>query len=78
ELFGMSHQQALAHVTAQAAQLQPILTTHHDVPPPMPDHNVTMMAPELSESSSHSHPPLVVDEKPAEDRYNWRKYGQKQ
>ncbi|GJW95427.1 DNA-binding WRKY transcription factor [Tanacetum coccineum] len=72
----MSHQQALAHVTAQAAQLQPIPTTHHHVPPPMPD-NVTMMALELSESSSHSHPPLVAAEKPAEDGYNWRKYGQK-
>nr|GFC04444.1 probable WRKY transcription factor 4 [Tanacetum cinerariifolium] len=60
------------------AQLQPIPTTHHHVPPPMRDHNVTMMAPELSESSSHSHPPLVAAEKPAEDRYNWRKYGQKQ
>ncbi|GJS56402.1 DNA-binding WRKY transcription factor, partial [Tanacetum coccineum] len=35
--------------------------------PPMPDHNVTIMAPELSESSSHSHPPLVAAEKPAED-----------
>ncbi|GKB02015.1 DNA-binding WRKY transcription factor [Tanacetum coccineum] len=44
----------------------------------MPDHNVTNMAPELSESSSHSHPPLVAAEKPAEDGYKWRKYGQKQ
>lgn len=62
----MSHQQARAHVTAQAAQLQPIPTTHHHVPPPMPDHNVTMMAPELSKSSSHiySHPPLVAADKP--------------
>ncbi|PWA60319.1 WRKY DNA-binding protein 4 [Artemisia annua] len=76
--LGMSHQQALAHVTAQAAQLQPIPTTHHHVPPTMPDHNVTMMAPELSKSSSHSHPPLVAAGKPAEDGYNWRKYGQKQ
>ncbi|GKD10080.1 DNA-binding WRKY transcription factor [Tanacetum coccineum] len=74
----MSHQQVLAHVMAPAAQLQPIPTTHHHVPPPMPDHNVTIMAPELSESSSHSHPLLVAAEKPAEDGYNWRKYGQKQ
>ncbi|GJS18111.1 DNA-binding WRKY transcription factor [Tanacetum coccineum] len=73
----MSHQQALAHVTAQAAQLQPIPTTHHHVPPPTPD-NVTMMATELSKSSSHFHPPLAAAEKPAEDGYNWRKYGQKQ
>ncbi|GJY18215.1 hypothetical protein Tco_0389706 [Tanacetum coccineum] len=35
----------------------------------MPDHNVTNMAPELSESSSHSHPPLVAAENPAEDGY---------
>ncbi|PWA50217.1 DNA-binding WRKY [Artemisia annua] len=76
--LGMSHQQALAHVTAQAAQLQPISTTHHHVPPTMPDQNVTMMAPELSKSSCHSHPPLVAAGKPAEDGYNWRKYGQKQ
>ncbi|GJS18114.1 hypothetical protein Tco_0412586 [Tanacetum coccineum] len=40
--LGIIHQQALAHVTAQAAQLQPIPTTHHHVPPPTPD-NVTMM-----------------------------------
>ncbi|GJV33445.1 DNA-binding WRKY transcription factor [Tanacetum coccineum] len=78
ESFGMSHQQVLGHVMAQAAQLQPIPTTHHHIPPPMPDHNVTIMAPELCESSSHSHPPLVAAEKPAEDRYNWRKFGQKQ
>ncbi|GKC33421.1 hypothetical protein Tco_1040715, partial [Tanacetum coccineum] len=60
ESLGMSHQQALAHVTAQAAQLQPIPTTHHHhVPQPTPD-NVTMMATELSKSSSHFHPPLAA------------------
>ncbi|GKD28407.1 DNA-binding WRKY transcription factor, partial [Tanacetum coccineum] len=78
ESFGMSHQQVLGHVMAQAAQLQPISTTHHHIPPPMPDHNVTIMAPVLCESSSHSHPPLVAAEKPAEEGYNWRKFGQKQ
>nr|GEX42739.1 DNA-binding WRKY [Tanacetum cinerariifolium] len=75
--LGMSHQQALAHVTAQAAQLQSIPITHHNVSPQTPDNDFTMMAPELSISSSHSHPPLAAAEKPAEDGYNWRKYGQK-
>ncbi|GJW95428.1 DNA-binding WRKY transcription factor [Tanacetum coccineum] len=73
----MSHQQVLGHVMAQAAQLQPIPTTHHHISPPMPDHNVTIMAPELCESSSHSHAPSVAAET-AEDGYNWRKFGQKQ
>ncbi|KAI4387808.1 hypothetical protein MLD38_000210 [Melastoma candidum] len=105
--FGMSHQQALAHVTAQAAQAQS--QTSFSIPA-----DSQIMAP--SKESSQQHPymtsndpsqrrvqpetfepmttgPGVSDylqpqnqqqlvllavDKPAEDGYNWRKYGQKQ
>ncbi|XP_059278347.1 probable WRKY transcription factor 4 [Lycium ferocissimum] len=93
--FGMSHQQALAQVTAQAALPQSQLHIQPDYPssstapapsfsqfqsltsnstanqqmlPPASDPNVIK---EASEPAS-----LAVD-KPADDGYNWRKYGQK-
>ncbi|XP_024987806.1 probable WRKY transcription factor 4 [Cynara cardunculus var. scolymus] len=72
-----------AQVTTQAAQLQPkATTTRHRLPPPMPDHTTTKQSPEFSSSGGHSHshsqPPSVAADKPSEDGYNWRKYGQKQ
>lgn len=95
----MSHQQALAQVTAQAAQSQSPFQMPNEYPssvltPPttsldhqpsygnfslqMPDHRSTMVESSIvSYSDSRSQPPLCVD-KPAEDGYNWRKYGQKQ
>ncbi|KAI3720198.1 hypothetical protein L6452_21111 [Arctium lappa] len=65
---------------AQAAQLQPkATTTRHRLPPPMPHHTTTRQSPEFSNSGSHhSQPPPVAADKPTEDGYNWRKYGQKQ
>lgn len=65
--YGTFHQQALAQAKTKA-------TTHHRLPPSMADQYV--IRPELSISGSHSQP-LTAD-KPAEDGYNWRKYGQKQ
>ncbi|KAI3720204.1 hypothetical protein L6452_21117 [Arctium lappa] len=64
----------------QAAHLQPeATTTRHHLPPPMPDHTTTKQSPEFSNSGSHhSQPPPVAADKPTEDGYNWRKYGQKQ
>ncbi|KAH9676694.1 putative WRKY transcription factor 4 [Citrus sinensis] len=103
--FGMSHQQALATVTAQAflaqssmhkqAEYQPSLlsapeeslTCNLSVTPDepsqqqMPHSNSapqsSMTEPlEVSHSDGkHMHPSAV--DKPADDGYNWRKYGQK-
>lgn len=75
----MSHQQALAQVTRQSSQVPTQLpqmqsfntkpTTYQRPPPAIPDHNPTQEMSNL--------PPIAVD-KPADDGYNWRKYGQKQ
>ncbi|XXG44327.1 hypothetical protein AAC387_Pa01g4161 [Persea americana] len=106
--FGMiSHQQALAQVTAQAAQSQSHIHTQADYPPslapPMsvsssyPTHpaattmplqknpslpsdakTATVEALEVSRCDQRSQPPVVTVDKPNDDGYNWRKYGQKQ
>ncbi|EEF32386.1 probable WRKY transcription factor 4 [Ricinus communis] len=104
--FGMSHQQALAQVTAQAAlaaqnhmhlqaQYQPapvsasteLLTRQPSftpgeasqlqmLPSTSEPHNSMVEASDLSHSDRKQQPPLAVD-KPSDDGYNWRKYGQK-
>lgn len=74
--FAISHQQALAQVTAQAVQ-------SHTSVEHMPAQ--TSSATNNSQESGHvtnviqryQSLPLSVD-KPADDGYNWRKYGQKQ
>ncbi|KAH6809876.1 WRKY DNA-binding protein 3 [Perilla frutescens var. frutescens] len=87
-LLGIPHQHFLAQVTAQAQHIQSeypsssaIPHLQQNVPPPMPDHNISKCkeSTELSHSDLKFQQPcnLVVD-KPANDGYNWRKYGQKQ
>ncbi|KAF8408151.1 hypothetical protein HHK36_007293 [Tetracentron sinense] len=105
--FVMSHQQALAQVTAQAAQSQshmhiqaeylssqsaapaaslthpPYFTsnaiTHQQMPSLTSDPKSTMMeSSEVSHSDHISQPSSLAVDKPANDGYNWRKYGQKQ
>ncbi|KAI3733687.1 hypothetical protein L6452_13137 [Arctium lappa] len=94
--LGMSHQQALAQVTAQAAQaVYPSLsapssslpqihsftsnaTTYQRLPPAMPDHNTAKESSDLSNSDNRYQTSSIVVDKPADDGYNWRKYGQKQ
>ncbi|KAF5188031.1 Wrky transcription factor wrky24 [Thalictrum thalictroides] len=98
--FGMSHQQALAQVTAQAAQLQsqfhmPSEYSSSILAPPatsldqqpsfgtapsqMPAPRTTLVESSVvSYSEQRSQPPPLIVDKPAEDGYNWRKYGQKQ
>ncbi|KAK9107426.1 hypothetical protein Syun_023437 [Stephania yunnanensis] len=99
--FGMSHQQALAQVTAQAVQSQSHMLLPSDyssllarpataleqhlsfaTPQNLPPLSVPKSSTADSSVVSHSDPrsqvlPPVVD-KPADDGYNWRKYGQKQ
>ncbi|KAK9116613.1 hypothetical protein Sjap_015560 [Stephania japonica] len=100
--FGMSHQQALAQVTAQAVQSQShmllpsdyssllaspatALEQHSSFATPQNLPPVSVPKSSVTDSSVVSHsdqrsqvlPPAVVD-KPADDGYNWRKYGQKQ
>ncbi|KAF5457108.1 hypothetical protein F2P56_021239 [Juglans regia] len=103
--FGMSHQQALAQVTAQAALAQsqmlseyqpssvadPTESLTHNPSFTLSEASQMQMAPSTSdprssmmESSEASHsdmkyqPASIAIDKPADDGYNWRKYGQKQ
>ncbi|XP_019053458.1 PREDICTED: probable WRKY transcription factor 3 isoform X2 [Nelumbo nucifera] len=105
--FGMSHQQALAQVTAQAAQSQSYMPiqgeypssvlvppttslvqhvpfsingpSHQHIPPSTSDSKGTIVeSSEFSNSEQRSQPASSAVEKPADDGYNWRKYGQKQ
>ncbi|KAL0003774.1 hypothetical protein SO802_011335 [Lithocarpus litseifolius] len=104
--FGMTHQQALAQVTAQAAQAHthvhiqadyssslsaapatsltrlPASTTnttaHQQVPPSIPDSGVANQSSDFSHFDQRSQPSTFAVDKPADDGYNWRKYGQKQ
>lgn len=105
QAYGISHQQALAQVTAQAAQAQPQMhiqaeypsfsaastaplpptrsfasnaTKHQQMPPPMPDSNIMNESSDLSNSDQRYQPSSVAVDKPVDDGYNWRKYGQKQ
>ncbi|XP_047335199.1 probable WRKY transcription factor 3 [Impatiens glandulifera] len=105
--FGISHQQALAQVTAQAALSQqtymPIQQDNQqnqqsfasiesflsnqsfDFDPTMgkeitisdPESSV-MESSEVTQSDRKTLPPLPAVDRPANDGYNWRKYGQKQ
>lgn len=102
--FGISHQQALAQVTAQAAFNQPhmfgqseyqptgsapldarrhqSMSNHEESRPHMPPTtsnpgSSSIEAPEISQSDKRNHSVSVVVDKPADDGYNWRKYGQK-
>ncbi|KAH9774070.1 putative WRKY transcription factor 4 [Citrus sinensis] len=104
--FGMTHQQALAQVTAQAAQAQSHTqipaeypsslssapttsmtqvssltantTTNQQMTPLMPDSSVQMKeSSDFSHSDQRPQSSSYVSDKPADDPYNWRKYGQK-
>ncbi|MBA0822357.1 hypothetical protein Goarm_019163, partial [Gossypium armourianum] len=77
--FGISHQQALAQVTAQAAMAQSLNheeTSSQMAPSASGLQSSTMEYAEASQFDGKNQPSVAVD-KPAEDGYNWRKYGQK-
>ena len=86
----MTHQQALAQVTAQAVQANANMQPQTEYPPSSQVSSVQPQNPTTAPDSSaprktsdttiiehRSQQPLNVD-KPADDGYNWRKYGQKQ
>ncbi|KAL6499130.1 hypothetical protein OROHE_026158 [Orobanche hederae] len=84
--FGMSHQQALAHVTAQAAlsqslkQMQTQYQHSSSKHPLEPSANHSSQTPDnlkLESISGSSQSGKNTGDKPASDGYNWRKYGQK-
>ncbi|CBI36506.3 unnamed protein product, partial [Vitis vinifera] len=84
--FVMSHQQALAQVTAQAAQAHSHMQLQAKFPsslsqmPPLVSDTRTAVKESsgLSQSDQRSQPSSFTVDKPADDGYNWRKYGQKQ
>ncbi|CAI8591861.1 unnamed protein product [Vicia faba] len=106
--FGMSHQQALAQVTAQAVlaqshnmHMQPEYqlvsfdpptdqlveqqsftrneSSEQQVAAPVSEsRNAQMETSEITDSDKKYQPPSLPIDKPADDGYNWRKYGQKQ
>ncbi|XWS40920.1 hypothetical protein CRYUN_Cryun17cG0037600 [Craigia yunnanensis] len=102
--FGISHQQALAQVTAQAALAQSHVRaqteyqtlsvaapseslirhpsfnpeeTSQQMPPSASDPQSSAMEYSEASQSDRKNQPSVAVDKPAEDGYNWRKYGQK-
>ncbi|KAF8087351.1 hypothetical protein N665_0588s0020 [Sinapis alba] len=92
--YGMTHQQALAQVTAQAVQANANMPQPQTENPPsssqvqsfssdQPQNPTSASLVAQRETSDitiieqRSQQPLNVD-KPADDGYNWRKYGQKQ
>ncbi|KAK4376631.1 hypothetical protein RND71_002927 [Anisodus tanguticus] len=102
--FGMSHQQVLTQLTAQATQAQsqmhfppdyPSSSTaaalsvspfqsltsnaaaNQQIPPPALDGNIVNESSDVSLSDQRSEPASFAVDKPADDGYNWRKYGQK-
>lgn len=99
--FGMSHQQALAQVTAQAAHSHAHIQSQSGYPSSLSSASLTQQVSTINMATSHpmqsitssafnsgsaliSHcdqkaqPAAIVIDKPADDGYNWRKYGQKQ
>ncbi|KAE8683042.1 putative WRKY transcription factor 3 [Hibiscus syriacus] len=85
--FGTTHQQALAQVTAQAHSGYSFAPTASSASvvsvtmnQQMPHHSTfTVKEPSDACQSDHgSQPASFVIDKPADDGYNWRKYGQKQ
>ncbi|MCL7041402.1 hypothetical protein MKW94_029979 [Papaver nudicaule] len=104
--IGISHQQVLAQVTAQAVHSQSIMHSQAEYPASLSTYSTAALAlhqpytsnacapqfiqpftsnskriteypePHLSDTRFQHLPPAV--DKPADDGYNWRKYGQKQ
>lgn len=68
---------APASQLSQLQSLAPTTTAHQQMPPPVLDSNIIKESSDVSHSDQRSQASILVD-KPADDGYNWRKYGQKQ
>ncbi|CAA3021098.1 probable WRKY transcription factor 4 [Olea europaea subsp. europaea] len=67
--------------TSSTSQLQPfssIMSLQQQMPPPVRDTNIMKELSDVSQSDQKSQPPNFTVDKPTDDGYNWRKYGQKQ
>jgi hypothetical protein len=53
-------------------------TAHQQVPPSIPDSGVANESSDISHFDQRSQPSTYAVDKPADDGFNWRKYGQKQ
>lgn len=77
--FGISHQQALAQVTAQAVQSNFSMLSSENHPPS--SNNPPVDEVHCTDTNKQNHEPApqpsMPTDKPADDGYNWRKYGQK-
>ncbi|KAI3452878.1 hypothetical protein Pfo_009541 [Paulownia fortunei] len=63
------------------SQLQPLPSSaslQQQIPPPLPDPKIMKESSDISHSDQKSQPPNFAVDKPTDDGYNWRKYGQKQ
>ncbi|ONK75759.1 uncharacterized protein A4U43_C03F20230 [Asparagus officinalis] len=69
---GISHQQSLAQVTSQDAQSH---SQMHNLPDA---NNNSFESGCTSHCNQRSQPASLIIDKPVDDGYNWRKYGQKQ
>ncbi|GMH27589.1 hypothetical protein Nepgr_029432 [Nepenthes gracilis] len=75
--FGISHQQAQAHVFSSSSTSE--TSIQQNSLPYLPDTEAKMKEPShFSDSDKKSQPSYINVDKPADDGYNWKKYGQKQ
>ncbi|GFP87329.1 probable WRKY transcription factor 3 [Phtheirospermum japonicum] len=76
----MSHQQILAQMQLQytlPSGAPPQQQQQQQIPPPLPDPKISKESSDISHSDQKSQPSFYAVDKPADDGYNWRKYGQK-
>lgn len=76
--FRSSSSAAPAASLPQNSSFTSAATTLQHMPPSMPDHSIAKESSDLSYSDHRSQPSSLTVDKPADDGFNWRKYGQKQ
>nr|UVI62160.1 WRKY transcription factor [Rehmannia glutinosa] len=78
----IQHPSFSAPPASSRSQLQPLPSgaplQQQQIPPPLPDPKITNESSDFSHSDQKSQPPYYAVDKPTDDGYNWRKYGQKQ
>ncbi|KAL8532452.1 hypothetical protein ACS0TY_008884 [Phlomoides rotata] len=75
----MQHPSSAAASVSSLSQLQPLRpNAQQQTLPPLPDPKVATESSDISHSDQKFQPPNITVDKPTDDGYNWRKYGQKQ